>query len=120
LGYWLTPVGLKPWSKKIKAILNMERPQNISQLHAFIGAFTFYCDMWPHRSHILAPLAELTGQSHLVCTEWQQQAFDTIKALISEDALLHYPDHNLPFTICTNASDYQLGSIILQGGIPVA
>jgi hypothetical protein len=48
LGFWLMPVGLKPWSKKIKAILNMERPQNISQLHAFIGAVTFYHDMWPH------------------------------------------------------------------------
>ena len=27
LGYWLTPVGLKPWSKKICSILAWDRPK---------------------------------------------------------------------------------------------
>ena len=42
-----------------------------------------------------------------------------MKALMVEDVLLCYPDHNLPFHICTDASENQLGSVILQQNIPV-
>ena len=76
--------------------------------------------MWPQCSHILAPLTNLTGKGTYMWTSVHQQTFDAMKALMVEDALLRYPDHNLPFHICTDASDYQLGSVILQQDIGVA
>jgi hypothetical protein len=58
LGYWLTPRGLKPWKKKIDAILHMDRPCNATELRMFIGCINYYPDMWPSCAHILKLLTD--------------------------------------------------------------
>ena len=91
-------------------------------MRAFIGAVTFYRDMFPRRSHILASLTELTKGSpkKIVWTDRHQKAFDTMKVVMAQAVMIRYPDHNLPFHVYTDASDSQLGAVIMQNGAPVA
>jgi hypothetical protein len=107
LGYWLTPRGLKPWHKKIDAILLMDRPKTQKELRKFIGMVNYYQHMWPiSRAHILKPLSDKAGLKKGAKLEWTneiQAAFDKMKLLLAADALAAYPDHNKPFHIDTDA-----------------
>ncbi len=123
LGYWLTPRGLKPWKKKIDAILHMDPPCNATELCMFIGCVNYYCDMWLSRAHILKPLTDQSGLKKKAPIKWTddtQQAFNKMRLLMAANALAAYPDHNKRFDIYTDASDFQLGACIDQEGRPVA
>ena len=78
--------------------------------------------MFPRCSHILAPLPDLTkGKCKFIqWTKKHQKAFDQMNALIPHDVMIRYLDHNLPYHIYTDASDFQMGSVIMQEGVPFA
>ena len=100
--------------------MRLQPPVNVKQLRSFLGMVNYYRDMWPHHTHVLAPLTELTGKRTFIWMPKHQQAFEHMKALVAADALLVFPDHSLPFDVETDASEYQLGSVIKQQGRPVA
>jgi RNase H-like domain found in reverse transcriptase/Reverse transcriptase (RNA-dependent DNA polymerase) len=121
LGYILTPTGVKPQYKKVKAIRNMAAPKNRKQLRSFIGLVNFYRYMWRHRSQAMEPLTRLTGgKGKLVWTAEQQKAFDEIKRIVSKEVLLSFPDYSKEFHLYTDASESQLGAVLVQADRPIA
>ena len=61
LGYIVTPQGVKPNPKKIKAIQAMNRPSTVTEVRSFLGMIQYYRDLWPRRSHILQPFSDISS-----------------------------------------------------------
>jgi hypothetical protein len=121
LGYWLTRQGVQPQPKKVEAICRLSAPTNRRQLRHFLGMVNYYRDMWRRRSHILAPLSSLASKDKP--WKWgntEQKAFEEIKEVISQETLLMFPQFDKPFHVYTDASNYQLGAVIMQEDKPLA
>ena len=61
LGYIVTPEGVKPDPKMIKAIQGMERPTTVTEVRRFIGMIQYYRDLGPKRSHTLQPFTAVSS-----------------------------------------------------------
>ena len=121
LGYDISRNGIHPQPKKVEAILKMQPPKTKRQLRRFLGMINYYRDMWQKRSHILAPLTSLSGKT----AKWKwtkecSEAFESIKASMARETLLNFPDFSKEFHIFTDASNYQLGAVIMQDNKPLA
>ena len=89
----------------------------------------FYRDVFPKRSHILAPLLDLAakcgkrkGSTPKHPWSWKtkhQQAFEEAKGMILKEAELAFPDFAKLFHLYTNVSDVQLGATMVQDGRPL-
>jgi hypothetical protein len=133
LGYILTRGGIEPQPKKVHAILALNPPKSVKELQRFLGMVQYYRDMWAKRSEMLAPLTDLVGE----CGEtkatkkngtkkkpwsWEsihQQASDGVKATITKEVVLVYPDFTKPFKIYSDTSTSQLEAVITQGNRPI-
>jgi len=99
----------------------LQPPTNKHMLRHFLGLVNYYHDMWQHCRHVLTPLTALLAKdAKYVCGPEQQRAFEDIKNIVSQEVLLSFPDFNKPFHIYTDASNAQLGAVIMQEGKPLA
>ena len=83
----------------------------------------YYRDMWPIRSRVLAPQTEVASGPKGTKILWNdalESSFREIKLMFSAYTLLSYPDWKMPLTVHTDASDKQLGAVIIQNNKPIA
>jgi hypothetical protein len=66
----------------------------------------------PQQAHLPSEFTASTGKKKFKWTATHQQAFDRMKVILA--TILRYPNHNKPFKIYTDASDFQMGAVIMQ------
>lgn len=125
LGHDLTPEGIKPTSRLVKAVTDFPRPTNETEVRRFVALAGYYRRFMPEFSSRMAPLTKLLRKT----SEWtwgdsQEEAFAWAKAWLSKRPVLIYPDYTLPFKLTTDASKTGLGAVLSQdhgsGDQPVA
>ena len=94
-GHNITPDGLKIDPKKVEAILPMEAPTDLKDLQSFLGLVKYLNRYSNNLAQISEPLQRLCKKDTVYAWESQQQeAFETIKAVITSTPVLAYFDKN--------------------------
>ena len=117
LGHLVGGTLIRPCPDKILATEKAERPITKKQVRSFLGLVGFYRSFIPNFSHIVAPLTELRkkGESNKVyCDEPQQKAFHSLKKALTVQLILKMADLSKPFTLQVDASNEELGAVLLQ------
>jgi hypothetical protein len=115
LGHQVSPEGIKPLKDKVKAIEEWREPMNKKGVRSFLGTASYYRQYVPDFAKIAAPLHKLTGKS----TKWQWtereiEAFNRLKLVLQEAPVLKLFDPHKPIFIDCDASNYAIGSILVQ------
>jgi hypothetical protein len=100
---------------KLKAIQEWPLPWTVKDIQKFLRFCNFYHRFVKDYSHIAQPLFNLTKKD----TPWNWTtkcniAFETLQQTMITSPVLMLPDHEKPFTLITDASDYATGTILEQ------
>ena len=115
LGHKLTTQGLLPDSEKVAAVREFPTPTNTRQLKQYLGLSGYYRKFIPNFSKIAKPLTELLKNTPFEWNQRAEDAFVTLKELLTTEPLLQYPDFTKPFVLTADASNEDLGAILSQG-----
>jgi hypothetical protein len=113
LGFIVNKHGVHTSPSKTKAIVDMPKPTNVSQLRSFLGMVNHYAKFISKLTDRLKPFYHLLKKD--IPWTWTascEQAFKEIKQiLISPIALAHY-DPSLPLVLAADASNSGVGAVI--------
>jgi transposase InsO family protein/ribosomal protein L21E len=115
LGHIVSRDGVSCDPKKIEAVKNWPKPENVKDVRSFVGFAQYYRKYIRHFSHIAAPLHELTKKNtKFVWTEQCENAFQLLKDKLVQAPVLAYPDPNETFILDTDASNLGIGAVLSQ------
>lgn len=111
LGCIVDATGTSPDPEKVAAIREMQAPTNLSQLRSVLGSINYHSRYIKNLRNIRAPLDDLTKQD--VPWNWSpkcQQAFDSLKNILTSKLHLTHYDPPLPIIVSADASTTGLGA----------
>ena len=115
LGQVIDNTGIRPDPDKVKAIRSVLVPNNVGDVHRFLGSVNQLTKFIPNLADVTKPLRDLLVKNNQwVWGEPQQRAFNQIKELLTTSPVLALFDSNLETIVSSDASSYGLGAVLLQ------
>ena len=116
LGHYITPKGLEMDPNKVSAIVNMTAPTNVKHLLSFLQMCSWYRRFIPGFAKVAEPLTRLTKkQAKWLWEDEQEGAYNKLKELLTTSPILVQADDSNPYIIKTDASNYAIGAVLVQG-----
>ena len=119
-GHKITCEGVKASDDKIKAIIDMPSPTDVSGVKRFCGMVQYMSRFLPSLSATLEPIRALTRKHQP--WNWSSEcedAFRKVKTQLTNTPVLAYFDPNVDLVLQTDSSKDGVGAVLLQKGKPI-
>ncbi|KAF1330894.1 reverse transcriptase, partial [Globisporangium splendens] len=115
LGCFVGKSGVRVDPEKVKAIDDWPVPKNVKQLRQWLGLANYLHKYTRNYAALVQPLTQLLKKD----VEWKwskdhQTAFKEVKRSLREAPVLALPNHDKPFHVVCDASDYAIGCALMQ------
>jgi hypothetical protein len=117
LGHVISPEGITVDLGKVKDVLDWKPPTSVTQVHSFLGLASYYQRFIPNLSRIAKPITELLKKgTKYVWGKDCDEAFQTLKKLLTTSSVLAQPNIAKPSDIYCDTSSNGLGCVLIQEG----
>ncbi|WVZ80294.1 hypothetical protein U9M48_027784, partial [Paspalum notatum var. saurae] len=121
LGHILSAKGVAVDPSKVEDVLNWKQPQTVTEIRSFLGLVGYYRRFIKDFSKIAKPMTALTQKNtKFAWSSKCEEAFGTLKKLLTSAPVLAQPDITKPFDVYCNASGSGLGCVLMQEGRVIA
>ena len=118
LGHIISKDGVATDPAKVAAVQEWPVPATVHDVRSFLGLCSYYRKFVPRFAEVAAPLTDLTkAEVKDVASAWgpkQQAAFEALKGSLTSTPVLLHADPSKPYVLRTDASDFAVGSVLMQ------
>ncbi|WVZ80858.1 hypothetical protein U9M48_028300 [Paspalum notatum var. saurae] len=120
--FWLKKVAFLGHILSAKGVaVDPSKPQTVTEIRSFLGLAGYYRCFIKDFLRIAKPMTTLTQKNAKFA--WSpkcEEAFGTLKKLLTSAPVLAQPDITKPFDVCCDASGSGLGCVLMQEGRVIA
>jgi len=114
LGHIIFETGISVDPNKIQDVLNWKSPESVSEIRSFLGLAGYYRRFVPEFSKIARPMTELFKKGvKFIWDDKCEQAFQTLRKLLTSAPVLTQPDITRPFDVYCDASGTSFGCALI-------
>jgi hypothetical protein len=117
MGHVISSEGIVVDPGKVRNVLNWKPPTSVTQVRSFLGLVDYYRRFIPNFSKISKPITELLKKGNKYV--WRKdcdEAFKTLKKLLTTSPVLAQPNIAKSFDVYCDASSTGLGCVLMQEG----